>query len=198
MFEVATVKRVEDAIAVAGRYETKVTRRPLVGGMLKFNWLVHHAGTEYFVGRSDSFVDRKLAKAAASKANNSDHAPAEFFSIERGAEVIELLQGYRASTNADFSRKEFPCSAIDLHLNFSACERLSVTKDVFALTDEDIEQSEALGAIRPASSGCSVSIRVQKQLSFLPASICRLSRCWSISSQKVRAEPNHGHKNDRF
>ncbi|WP_246756782.1 choline kinase family protein [Bradyrhizobium diazoefficiens] len=156
MSEAATIKQVEEAIAaVPGWDKTKVTKRPLVGGLLNSNWLVHHAGTDYFLKvfgiGSDSFVDRKLSNEAASRAHAIGITPrVEFFSLEKGAEVIEFLQGYRASTNADFARKDFLSSVIGLYRQLNACERLSVTKDVFAMTDEHIQQGDALGAIRPA------------------------------------------------
>ncbi|MDF0584924.1 choline kinase family protein [Bradyrhizobium yuanmingense] len=159
MSATATNGQVEEAIAaVPGWDKTEVTKRPLVGGLLNSNWLVRHADTDYFlkvfgVG-SDSFVDRKLSNEAASRAHAIGITPrVEFFSLEKGVEVIEFLQGYRASTNADFARKDFLSSVIDLYRQFNACKRLSVTKDVFAMTDEHIEQGDALRAVRPADFG---------------------------------------------
>ncbi|MGE0282006.1 MAG: phosphotransferase [Rhizobiaceae bacterium] len=156
MSAAATTKQVDDAIAAVPGWDTaKVTKRPLVGGLLNSNWLVRHDGADYFlkvfgVG-SENFVDRKLSNEAASKAHAIGIAPrVEFFSFDKGAEIIEFLQGYRASTNADFARKDFLASAIDLYRQFNACDRLPVTKDVFAMTDEHIEQGDALGAIRPS------------------------------------------------
>lgn len=152
----ATLTQVEAAIAsVPGWDPAKVRKRPLVGGLLNSNWLVNYDGTDFFLKvfgiGSDKFVDRKLSYDAATKAHAIGIAPrVEYFSVERGAEIIEFLQGYRASTNADFSRKDFLSGVIDLYRQFNACERLSVTKDVFAMTDEHIEQGAALGAIRPA------------------------------------------------
>lgn len=152
----ATIKQVDDAIAaVPGWDAAGVTKHPLVGGLLNSNWLVNHAGTDYFlkvfgVG-SENFVNRKLSNEAASMAHAIGIAPrVEFFSLEKGAEVIEFLHGYRASTNADFARKDFLSSVIGLYRQFNACDRLPVTKDVFAMTDEHIEQGDVLGAIRPA------------------------------------------------
>ncbi len=152
----ATTQQVDAAIAaVPGWDMAKVTRRPLVGGLLNSNWLVNHDGEDYFlkvfgVG-TDKFVNRQLSFDAATKANAIGIAPkVEFFSLDKGAEIIEFLHGYRASTNADFARKDFLSGVISLYRRFNACERLPVTKDVFAMTDEHIEQGEALGAIRPA------------------------------------------------
>lgn len=141
--------------AIPGWDHERVIVRPLTGGLLNSNWLLTYEGVNYFLkifGKgSENFVDRQLSNVAAVRANALGISPrVELFDPEAGMELFEFLQGYRASTNADFSRKDFLSSVIDLYRQFNACERLSITKDVFAMTDEHIEQGDALGAIRPA------------------------------------------------
>lgn len=152
----ATEDQINNAIAaVPGWDMSKVTRRQLDGGILNSNWLVTHDGTDYFmkvfgVG-SENFVNRQLSFDAATKAHALGISPkVEYFNPEKGAEVVEFLKGYRASTNADFVRKDFLGSVIDLYRQFNSCDPLPVTKDIFEMTDEHLEQGDALGAIRPA------------------------------------------------
>ncbi|MBD1558165.1 phosphotransferase [Vibrio sp. S9_S30] len=153
---IATEEQVDAAIAAIPNWDlSKVSKKPLVGGLLNSNWLVTHAGTDFFLKvfgiGSENFIDRQLSHDAATKAHTLGISPkVEFFSPEKGAEVIEFLSGYRASTNADFSRKDFLGSVIDLYKKFNSCEDLPVTKHVFDMADEHIEQGNALGAVRPA------------------------------------------------
>lgn len=152
----ATEEQIARAIAsVPGWTPQNVRSRPLVGGLLNSNWLVEQGDTTYFmkvfgVG-SENFVDRDLSIAAARAAQAQGIAPAVLhYDPAAGVEVFEFLEGYRASTNADFLRADFMGAAIDLYRQFNAGPALPVTKDVFAMTDEHMEQGDAVGAIRPA------------------------------------------------
>ncbi|MFD6319255.1 choline/ethanolamine kinase--aminoglycoside phosphotransferase [Methylorubrum populi] len=156
MSEVATLEQVDDAIAsVPGWSKAALSKRPLIGGLLNSNWLVTHAGKEYFlkvfgVG-SEQFINRTVSNEAASRANDIGISPrVEFFSVEKGAEVVEFLDGYRASTTADLLRKDFLFAAVALYRKLNSCENLSLTKHVFDMTDEHIDQGQSVQAIRPA------------------------------------------------
>jgi thiamine kinase-like enzyme len=141
--------------AIPGWDHEKVIRRPLPGGLMNSNWLLAYEGVTYFLkifGKgSESFVDRLLSNEAAVKANALGISPrVELFDPEAGIELFEFLDLYRPSTAADFMRKDFLGAVVDLFQKFNSCERLPVTKDVFAMTDEHIEQGHELGVIRPA------------------------------------------------
>jgi thiamine kinase-like enzyme len=145
----------EVTASVPGWDPSLTTARPLVGGILNSNWLVTHDGTDYFLklfgAGSEQFVNRDLSQQAANQAADMGIAPrVVHYDRERGFEVIEFMHDYRASTNADFSREDFLRSAIELYRSFNAGSALPVTKDVFAMTDEHIEQGDAAGAIRPS------------------------------------------------
>ncbi len=132
-----------------------VKTRPLVGGLLNSNWLAEVDGTTHFVKvygvGSENFVNRPLSIEAARAAEAMGIGPRVLhFNPVTGIEVTEFLDGYRASTNADFVRRDFQEAVIDLYAAFNAGPPLSVTKDVFAMTDEHIEQGAQVGAIRPA------------------------------------------------
>jgi thiamine kinase-like enzyme len=141
--------------AIPGWNHEKVVRRPLTGGLLNSSWMLTYEGVPYFLkmfGKgSENFIDRELSHQAAVKANALGIAPrVELFDPKAGIELFEFLDGYRPSTAADFMRKEFLEAAVDLYRQFNSLEPLPVTKDVFAMTDEHIEQGNELGAIRPA------------------------------------------------
>jgi thiamine kinase-like enzyme len=100
---------------------------------------------------SEKFIDRDVSNEAAVNAHNLGISPSvEVFDPKAGIEVFEFLEGYRASTAADLMRKDFLGAAVDLYQQFNSLEKLPVTKDVFAMTDEHIEHANESGAIRPA------------------------------------------------
>lgn len=147
--------RLEIALAaMPGWAGGRASAEALDGGILNSNWLVIHEGRRYFlklfgVG-SEQFIDRKLSNFAAEQAGSMQIAPRVIrYDAELKFEVIEFLEGYRASTNADFSRTEFLQAAVDLYRKFNGGAPLPVTKDVFAMTDEHINQGNAVNALRP-------------------------------------------------
>ena len=151
-----SMERKLEAIAAAmpGWSVDGLKTRPLVGGLMNSNWLINHGGQDYFMklfgAGSDDFVNRRLSHEAALKAHELGISPATvLFDPGIGVEIAEFLQGYRASTNADFSRRDFLDGVIGLYRTFNSGEKLSATKDVFAMTDEHIEQGRALGALVP-------------------------------------------------
>lgn len=150
------LKQVEKAVrAVPGWSPDKVEIEPLVGGLLNENWLARHEGKQFFmkvygVG-SENFVDRDLSFEAARQAHSLGIGPEVLlYDKVAGMEVVEFLDSYRASTNADFVRKDFLEGVIDLFAAFNSGKPLSRTKDVFEMTDEHIEQGREVNAIRPS------------------------------------------------
>lgn len=144
--------------AIPGWDHKKVARRPLSGGLMNSNWLLTYEGRTYFLkmfGKgSESFIDRRMANEAATNANALGISPrVEVFDPEAGIELFEFLDGYRPSTAADFQRKDFLGAVVNLFQRFNSGKRLPVTKDVFAMTDEHIEQGHELGAVLPADFG---------------------------------------------
>lgn len=153
---IATPPQLNAALsAIPGWDASRVQVRPLVGGLLNSNWLVSYEGVDYFlklfgVG-SEQFVNRELSDTAARRASDMKLSPRVIhFDPVIGFEVIEFLHGYRASTNADFARKDFLQSVIGLYRGFNSGDRFPVTKDVFTMTDEHVEQGVTVNAIRPA------------------------------------------------
>jgi len=140
--------------AIPGWDHSKAELKELTGGLLNSNWLVAYAGKRYvmkvFGVGSENFVNRRASFEAASKAHTLGLAPRPVhFDPHIGFELTAFLENYRASTNADFVRKDFLGAVIDLYRQFNAGEKLSVSKDVFAMTDEHLEQGDTVGAVRP-------------------------------------------------
>jgi len=140
--------------AVPGWTEDTVEVEPVLGGLNNSNWLAVHEGKEHFMKvygiGSESFVNRDLSIEASRQAFEQGIAPNVLhYDNETGLEVVEFLTGYRASTNADFSRRDFLEGVIDLYSTFHSGKALSATKDVFEMTDEHMEQGKELGVLLP-------------------------------------------------
>lgn len=149
-------QKITDAInTVPGWSSDNVEARPLVGGLNNSNWLATHEGKLHFMKvygiGSENFINRDLSIEAARQAHALGIAPKVLhYDNETGLEVVEFLTDYRASTNADFSRKDFLEHVIDLYSTFNGGNQLSTTKDVFDMTDEHIEQGRVLGVHVPS------------------------------------------------
>lgn len=148
-------KQLDAAISsVPGWSKETVEVRPLVGGLMNSNWLATHADKSYFMkiygAGSEAFVDRDQSIAAARQAHLLGISPQVLhFDPATGIEVVEFLTEHRASTNADFSRRDFLDAAIDLYARFHAGAPLESTKHIFEMVDEHFEQGDRLGVIRP-------------------------------------------------
>ncbi|GGC85142.1 choline/ethanolamine kinase family protein [Chelatococcus reniformis] len=162
------VKRLGDAADMHERnLEAAVTRVPqwngkaisygaLVGGLTNQNWLVDVEGDprRYFVKvpgeGSEMFVDRVAANEAARNAHAAGIGPAVvFFDPKDGVEVSEFLEGYRACTNADFGDAAIQADVLGLYRQLHAGPRLTLTKTIFDMIEEHVEQGRELGAHFP-------------------------------------------------
>jgi thiamine kinase-like enzyme len=153
---IVTKEQVDRALAAVPGWDfAMIQARPLVGGLLNSNWLVEY-GAEKFVMKvfgvgSENFVDRDLSNKAAAQAQALGISPSiKFYDPAVGAEMFTFLEGYRASTSADFVRGDFLQGVVGLYEKFNKGQPLPATKTVFDMTDEHIEQGNEVGAIRPA------------------------------------------------
>lgn len=140
--------------AVPGWTRENVDVAVLDGGVNNSNWLITHEDKRYFLKLygpgTEAFINRDASIDAARQAHEMGIAPNVLhYDPERGVEVVEFLEGYRASTNADFARTDFLGNVIDLYAGFHAGKTLPETKSVFEMTDEHIEQCRELGADFP-------------------------------------------------
>lgn len=127
----------------------------LDGGVTNANFLATYQGKMHFLKLygpgTESFINRSASIAATRQAHAMGISPNLLhFDSETGLEVMEFLTGYRASTNADFARKDFLQAVIDLYSTFHSGPALTETKTVFDMAEEHFVQGRDLGAHYPA------------------------------------------------
>jgi len=140
--------------SIPGWLWEEVVVAPLDGGVTNANFVAVHKGKRHFIKvyglGTESFINRDSSYDAALQAHAMGIGPTVLhYDKATGIEVIEFLEGYRASTNADYARKDFLEHVIDLYANFHSGKPLSDTKDAFRMTEEHIAQGHELGAIYP-------------------------------------------------
>jgi thiamine kinase-like enzyme len=97
------------------------------------------------------FVDRIAANEAARNAHAMGIAPEiVFFDPKDGLEISELLEGYRACTNADFADPAIQGGVVALYNRFHGGAALGATKTIFDMIEEHFDQGRQLGAHFPA------------------------------------------------
>jgi thiamine kinase-like enzyme len=155
--ETPAEKSLEAAIASVPEWKNRsTTYAPIVGGLMNGNFRVSVDGEarRYFVkvpgAGSEKFIDRKAAHAAATSAFRMGIGPEViFFDPETGVEAFEFLEGYRASTNADFRNEQVQSAVIGLYKAFNSGPPLPLTKTVFDMIDEHFAQARELGSHLP-------------------------------------------------
>src|SRR5260370_27781807 len=120
------------------------------------NWLIDIAGDprRYFVKvpgeGSEMFIDRVAANEAGRNAHDMGIAPEViFFDAQDGLEVSEFLEGYRACTTGDFGDAAIQSDVLDLYRRLHAGPKLSLTKTIFDMIEEHVEQGRELGSHFP-------------------------------------------------
>lgn len=150
-------RTLEKAVARVPQWRGRGVRyTALVGGLMNQNWVVEVDGDSrsYFVkvpgAGSEMFINRAAANEAARNAHAIGVAPeVVFFDPADGLEISEFLDGYRACTNADFSDPAIQSGVLDIYRRVHAGPALSLTKTIFDMIEEHIEQGRELGAHFP-------------------------------------------------
>lgn len=148
-------KQLEAAVnAVPGWTWDDVDVAPLDGGVTNANFVAVHDGKRHFMKvygpGTESFINRDGSNDAALQAHKMGIGPNVLhYDKNTGLEVVEFLDGYRASLTSDFARKDFLEHVIDLYATFHKGKPLSDTKDVFEMTQEHIDQGAELGVTTP-------------------------------------------------
>jgi thiamine kinase-like enzyme len=152
--ERAVEKALRAVTAWSGRH---IRYAPVSGGLQNSNWrlTVEGAPTRYFMkipgAGSEAFIDREVANQAARQAAGLGIAPGMvLFDAGSGVEVLEFLEDHRACTTGDFKQLELAHQVIALSRTLHSAEPLSVTKTVFDMIDEHVDQVRELGAALPA------------------------------------------------
>lgn len=146
----AAVQKILEWLAQEIHYE------PVNGGISNANWRVRVSGCEvdYFVkvpGKgTEMFIDRNAAHDGSVKAAECGFgAPVYHFLEDDGIEVFHFVEGFRASTNNDFLDKDVRTNALKALKAFNSQKPLNLTKTVFDMIEEHLQQVEDLGGHNP-------------------------------------------------
>jgi len=130
---------------------------PVHGGISNSNWRVRVAGEpgSFFVkvpGRgTEMFIDRKAAFEASRRAQELGIGPAiHDYLADRGVEIADFIEGRRPCTNRDFRSADVRRGVVGLYRTFNNSGLLSLTKTVFDMIDEHVDQVSELGGAFPA------------------------------------------------
>lgn len=126
----------------------------ITSGLTNVNWRMVDAstGTTYFFKvpgpGTRAFIDRAVAAHAAQVAAAGGIGPAVLYvDDESGIEVSEFLDGYVSSTQQSLSNEESGRQLMSLYRRLHTGAPLPVTKTVFDMIDEHLEQIRAAGRV---------------------------------------------------
>ncbi len=132
---------------------------PVLGGISNTNWRIEVAGepTTFFLkmpGRgTEMFIDRHAALEASRRAQALGIGPRLHEHLaHRGIEIHDFITGRRACTNADFADPDIRAAAVATYRTFNGSGLLPLTKTVFDMIDEHVEQAKTLGGAFPLDS----------------------------------------------
>jgi thiamine kinase-like enzyme len=146
----AAVSRVPPWAGQALRY------RPVTGGISNANWRVWagDAPASYFIkipGKgTEMFIDRAAALDASRTAAKLGIGPHVYeFLAADGIEITDFIEGRRSCTHADFRALPLCRTALDVYRSLHGAPKLALTKTVFDMIDEHVEQVRTLGGWVP-------------------------------------------------
>lgn len=150
-------RAVEAAIVqVAAWHDRRTTYRPVLGGISNTNFRIEieHEPISYFLkipGRgTEMFIDRRAARAASRQAEAIGVGPRTFDYLDHlDIEIAEFIEGRRPSTHGDFADPVIREGATQAYQRFHAASPLPLTKTVFDMIDEHVEQADKLGSHKP-------------------------------------------------
>lgn len=130
---------------------------PVPGGLQNSNWRIVVDGdpVTYFLkipgAGTEEFIDRNNSHWAAIRAGDLGISPrVVHYDADTGVEIIEFLDGYRACTNSDLKNWDTAQSVLQLQRQFHSIEPLPVTKTIFDLIDEHLDQAKSLNTALPS------------------------------------------------
>ena len=130
---------------------------PVSGGISNANWRVSVEGLagRFFVkipGKgTEMFIDRAAAMDASRKAAGLGIGPRVYDDLASdGIEISDFIEGRRSCTHADFRDAGRCRTVLDIYRRLHGGESLILTKTVFDMIDEHVEQVRVLGGWVPA------------------------------------------------
>ncbi|MEJ0092095.1 MAG: phosphotransferase [Methylocella sp.] len=129
---------------------------PVLGGISNTNWRIVVAGEQgaFFLkmpGRgTEMFIDRGAAFDASRRAQAIGIGPRIYeYLAHRGIEITDFITGRRPCSNADFGDPDIRASAVATYRVFNDSGLLPLTKTVFDMIDEHVDQAQSLGGASP-------------------------------------------------
>lgn len=134
-----------------------ISMHRISGGLTNVNWRMHVASTStnFFLKvpgiGTEAFIDRNAANQAARVAAETGVGPGVvYFDPETGIEVTEFLEGYTSSTEASLGEPEAAMQLMAMYRSLHAGRLLPVTKTIFDMIDEHLEQVKEIDrSLRP-------------------------------------------------
>lgn len=146
----AALRRVD---AWAGQ---EIRYSPVAGGISNPNWRVWVGASpgSFFVkipGKgTEMFIDRAAALDASRKAASLGIGPKVYeFLAADGIEITDFIEGCRSCTHADFRNLDLCRTALDVYRRLHEASPLVLTKTVFDMIDEHIDQVKRLNGWVP-------------------------------------------------
>lgn len=145
-------RELEAAILRVGPWSGRRARyRPVSGGISNANfrvWLDDDPAS-YFVkipGRgTEMFIDRAAAMDASRTAANLGIGPrVHDYLAADGIEISDFIEGRRSCTHADFRDLTLCRTALDVYRQLHGAPKLALTKTVFDMIEEHIDQVKTL------------------------------------------------------
>lgn len=150
-------RELEAAILRVGPWSGRRARyRPVSGGISNANfrvWLDDDPAS-YFVkipGRgTEMFIDRAAAMDASRTAANLGIGPrVHDYLAADGIEISDFIEGRRSCTHADFRDLTLCRTALDVYRQLHGAPKLALTKTVFDMIEEHIDQVKTLNGWVP-------------------------------------------------
>lgn len=137
--------------------DKQILYTPVYGGFSNSNWRVRTVDDSrtYFVklpGRgTEQFIDRRAASEASRRAFELGLGPRTYdYLSHRGVEIADFVEGRRPCTIRDFRNAHVRATAVSLYRTFNRSRCLSLTKTVFDMIEEHLDQLRRLGVRLPA------------------------------------------------
>ncbi|MBL8581624.1 MAG: phosphotransferase [Rhizobiaceae bacterium] len=151
-------RQLEYALSRVPAWQGRAIRyRPMYGGFSNSNWRVSLAGEggSFFVKLpgpgTERFIDRGASLEASRRAFQLGIGPRPFdYLREEGIEIYDFVDNSRACVTKDFHAADVRARTIGLYRTFNDAAPLGLTKTVFDMIEEHLEQLAELAVGLPA------------------------------------------------
>ncbi|MGO4448018.1 phosphotransferase [Phyllobacterium sp. TAF24] len=133
-----------------------ISYAPVLGGISNTNWQIRINGHEipYFLKMpgqgTEMFIDRQAALEASRRAEEIGIGPKGYpYLAHKGIEITDFIEDRRSCTNKDFRDVEIRNAAIGAYRQFHNAGQLGLTKTVFDMIEEHIDQARTLNGFFP-------------------------------------------------